>query len=98
MPPTTVTTKASASTVAPISGLAPCNGAASTPASPAIPVPSPNTSIHTRPISRPSTRAITGSRAPARITRPMRVRSISSHSASMTAAATPMTNRRYSGK
>ena len=53
----------------------PADGAASTPASPASPVPRPKTSSQTRATSTPSTRTMSGSRAPARMMRPKRVRS-----------------------
>ena len=70
MPPTTVTTNDSASTVMPISALTARVGAASTPERPAMAVPMPNTSHQTRPTSMPSTRTISGSREPARMIRP----------------------------
>src|SRR6201996_1748334 len=98
MPPTTVTTNASARIVPPISGITPCNGAASNPAKPAIAVPIPNTMSHTLATLTPSTRTICGSRAPARMIRPKLVFSRNSHSASSTMAVAPITNSRYSGK
>ena len=70
MPPTTVTTKLSASTWMPISGLTARVGAASTPDSPAIAVPMPNTTSQTRAMSMPSTLQISPSREPARTIRP----------------------------
>ena len=94
MPPTTVTTKASASTGTPISGVTPCSGAARMPASPASAQPRAKTASQTLVISMPSTCTICGSRAPARITRPKGVRSMNSHRALTTASANPIRNRR----
>jgi hypothetical protein len=46
----------------------------------------------------PSTRTISGSRAPARMIRPKRVFSMNSQSASTTTAVAPISTSRYSGK
>jgi len=69
-------------------------GAESTPASPATPVPMAKTISHTLEISMPSTRTISGSRAPARITNPKDVFSMNSQRAVTIIAVMPIMNSR----
>ena len=68
-----------------------------TPASPASPQPRPNTSISTRGTLWPSASTICGCVSAAWITRPMRVRVISSHSATSMAMAVAAMNMRVAG-
>ena len=93
MPPTTVTTNASARIGPPISGLRPQRrGQQARETGDGGPIP--NTSSQTRATSIPSTRTICGSRAPARMISPKLVFSRNSQSASSTTAVAPITNRR----
>ena len=81
MPPTTTTTKMIEPTTAAIAGSVTKVMPPITPARPASAQPLPNTSMNTRGTLWPSASTISGCVSEAWITRPMRVRVSSSHSA-----------------
>ena len=97
MPPTTTTTKITEPTVAAMAGSVTKVEPPITPASPASAAPAPNTSMNTRGTLWPSACAICGCVSAAWMTRPMRVRVSSSHSASSISKATSMMKPRVAG-
>src|SRR5439155_24016366 len=72
-------------------------GPASAPARPAKAHPMPKTSSQMRLRSMPRARTMSGSREPARMTRPTLVRVRKAQRASSTTTVTAMTKRRYAG-
>ena len=74
MPPITTTRKDGTSIAIPTSGVTPVIGPPKTPAMPAISAPSPKTIVKRFETSTPRKRSISGSRIPARTTRPKRVK------------------------
>ena len=98
IPPTTTTTKITAPTAAAIEGSVTKVLPPMTPASPASPAPAPKTIISTRGTLWPSASTISGCVSALWITRPMRVRVISSHSASSITNATSIMKPRVAGK
>jgi hypothetical protein len=95
MPPITTTMKAGMTASAPMVGLRLHMGAATTPATPASAVPSPNTQLRMRVRSMPSARTISPSCAPALMMAPYGVFSRNHQTSARSPSASPATRMRY---